>query len=66
MNRLYDLLKIKYPIIQGGMGNVSNAPLTAAISEAGGLGTLGIGTMLPDEIEGLIKDTKERPTSLLR
>ncbi|MGM7700219.1 NAD(P)H-dependent flavin oxidoreductase [Pseudalkalibacillus sp. Hm43] len=60
MNRLYELLNIQYPIIQGGMGNVSNAPLTAAISEAGGLGTLGIGTMQPDEIEALIKDTKER------
>ncbi len=60
MNRLIDLLNIQYPIIQGGMGNVSNAPLTAAISEAGGLGTLGIGTMQPDEIEALIKDTKER------
>lgn len=58
MNRLYQMLHIKYPIIQGGMGNVSNAPLTAAISEAGGLGTLGIGTMQPEEIEGLIKETK--------
>ncbi|WP_221568265.1 nitronate monooxygenase family protein [Alkalihalobacillus sp. TS-13] len=59
MNPLYQLLKIKYPIIQGGMGNVSNAPLTAAISEAGGLGTIGIGTFQPDEIEDLIKRTKE-------
>ncbi|MCF6136238.1 NAD(P)H-dependent flavin oxidoreductase [Pseudalkalibacillus berkeleyi] len=58
MNQVTKALNIKYPIIQGGMGNVSNAPLTAAISEAGGLGTLGIGTMLPDEIETLIKDTK--------
>lgn len=59
MNPLYQLLDIKYPIIQGGMGNVSNAPLTAAISESGGLGTIGIGTFQPDEIEELITQTKK-------
>ncbi|WP_408009583.1 NAD(P)H-dependent flavin oxidoreductase [Pseudalkalibacillus sp. A8] len=59
MNPLYQLLDIKYPIIQGGMGNVSNAPLTVAISEAGGLGTIGIGTFQSDKIEELIKQTKE-------
>ncbi|WP_223701868.1 NAD(P)H-dependent flavin oxidoreductase [Sutcliffiella deserti] len=59
MNKLVDLLGIRVPIIQGGMGNISNAPLTAAVSNAGGLGTIGAGTMLPDEVEEIIKETKK-------
>lgn len=54
------LLGISYPIIQGGMGNISNAQLTAAVSEAGGLGTIGCGTMTPKEVEQIILETKER------
>ncbi|BCB02315.1 NAD(P)H-dependent flavin oxidoreductase [Bacillus sp. KH172YL63] len=60
MNKLTDVLQIKYPIIQGGMGNISNAPLTAAISEAGALGTIGVGTMEVEEVEGIIIETKKR------
>ena len=33
--------------------------LTAAVSEAGGLGTIGCGTMRPDEVEKIILETKE-------
>ncbi len=40
---LCDLLKIKYPILQGGMAWVSTADLAAAVSEAGGLGIIGSG-----------------------
>src|SRR5690625_312573 len=53
-------LGMKYPIIQGGMGNISNAILTSAVSEAGGLGTIGCGTMTPDQVSTLITDTKQR------
>lgn len=60
LNALTKLLNIKYPIVQGGMGNISNAILTAAICEAGGLGTIGTGTMTPSEIEGIIVETKKR------
>jgi enoyl-[acyl-carrier protein] reductase II len=60
MNNLTNALHIKYPIIQGGMGNISNAPLTAAISEAGALGTIGVGTMGVEEVEGIIVETKKR------
>ncbi|OCA90640.1 2-nitropropane dioxygenase [Bacillus sp. FJAT-27225] len=60
MNKLTKLLNIRYPIIQGGMGNISNATLAAAISEAGGLGTIGAGTMAADEVESLILETKNR------
>ncbi|GGJ69636.1 enoyl-[acyl-carrier protein] reductase II [Anoxybacillus voinovskiensis] len=60
MNDICRLLNIRYPIIQGGMGNISNAPLTSAVSEAGGLGTIGVGTMAPDEVEAIIAETKQR------
>ncbi|WOV86904.1 DUF561 domain-containing protein [Sporosarcina oncorhynchi] len=53
-----DRLQIDFPIIQGGMGNISNAQLTAAVSEAGGLGTIGCGTLAPDEVEKMIMETK--------
>ncbi len=39
--RVCDLLGIEYPIIQGGMAWVSGGELAAAVSEAGGLGTIG-------------------------
>lgn len=55
-------LQITYPIIQGGMGNISNAQLTAAVSEAGGLGTIGCGTMSPSEVEDIILETKRLTT----
>ncbi len=38
---LCDLLSIKYPIIQAGMGEFTSAELVAAVSNAGGLGSLG-------------------------
>lgn len=41
------------------MGNISNAPLTAAVSNAGGLGTIGAGTMKPEEVEKIIIKTKQ-------
>jgi enoyl-[acyl-carrier protein] reductase II len=59
VNHLTKLLNIHFPIIQGGMGNISNAPLAAAVSEAGGLGTIGVGTMTPDEVENMIIETKK-------
>ena len=40
-NRITELLRIRHPIALGGMAGVTYAPLAAAVSEAGGLGTLG-------------------------
>ena len=40
-NRICDLLGIQYPVIQAPMNWVSGAELAAAVSNAGGLGTLG-------------------------
>lgn len=58
MNKVAKFLGIEKPIIQGGMGNISNAELTAAVSEAGGLGTIGTGTMNLSEIEAILEETK--------
>lgn len=60
VNKLLSILDVQYPIIQGGMGNISNAILTSAVSEAGGLGTIGAGTMTPEEVESIIIETKNR------
>lgn len=40
-NRVTEMLKISHPIALGGMAGVTDARLVAAVSEAGGLGTLG-------------------------
>jgi len=58
--RLCDLLGIRYPIVQTGMGWVSGANLTAATSEAGGLGILGSATLSVAELEAAILRIKER------
>ncbi|MFS0781929.1 NAD(P)H-dependent flavin oxidoreductase [Bacillus sp. 1P06AnD] len=60
MKNLTEMLNIKYPIIQGGMGNISNAALASAVSEAGGLGTIGCGTMHPDDVDKIILELKAR------
>ncbi|WP_050615001.1 NAD(P)H-dependent flavin oxidoreductase [Bacillus testis] len=67
MKRIIELLKISRPIIQGGMGNISNAALAAAVSNAGGLGTIGCGTLHPDVVEQIILETKnltEKPFAI--
>lgn len=43
MNNICKLLNIKYPLIQGGMANVANHQLAAAVANAGGLGLIGAG-----------------------
>src|SRR6056297_4035213 len=58
-SKLTKLLGIKYPIIQGGMAGVSEAHLTAAVSNAGGLGVIGSGFFPASWLEKEIKKTKE-------
>lgn len=48
--RLTDLLDIEHPVMLAGMGGVSYSALVAAVSDAGGIGTLGASTMRPDEL----------------
>ncbi|MEY2939804.1 MAG: hypothetical protein RIS58_791 [Actinomycetota bacterium] len=61
--RLTEMLDIEHPIMLAGMGGVSYHALVAAVSEAGGIGTLGASTMgegvLAKEIEGVKKLTKK-------
>lgn len=67
LNRVCQIFKIEVPIILGGMGNISSPELVAAVSNAGGLGTLGAGTMHPEKVRQLINEIKEktgRPFSL--
>ncbi|MBW1787168.1 MAG: nitronate monooxygenase [Deltaproteobacteria bacterium] len=57
---LCDLLEIKHPVVLAGMGmGISGADLTAAVSEAGGLGLLGCSRLNPDQIRDLINKTRE-------
>lgn len=57
-NKLTKLLNIKYPIIQGGMAGVSEAVLTAAVSNAGGMGVIGSGFASSEWLAEEIKKTK--------
>lgn len=59
MNRIAQLFGIKYPIIQGGMVWCSGWELASAVSNAGGLGLLGAGSMHPDVLRQHIRKCKE-------
>ena len=55
MNRITSLLGIQYPIIQGGMVWCSGWRLASAVSNAGGLGLIGTGSMHPDTLREHIR-----------
>ncbi len=56
---LCDLLGIQHPVMLAGMGGVSYAEVTAAVSEAGGFGTLGMAGTKPEFIEAQMKKVRE-------
>lgn len=58
MNRVTELFGIKYPIIQGGMVWCSGWRLASAVSNAGGLGLLGAGSMHPETLREHIRKCK--------
>ncbi len=58
--RLCELVGIEYPIVQTGMGFVAGPGLTAATSEAGGLGILAASTMSLPEMESAVAEVKRR------
>ena len=63
-NRICQMLRIKYPIFQGGMAWIGTAELASAVSNAGGLGIIGAGHMPPDVLRAEIQKCKgwtERP-----
>lgn len=59
MNSITKLFNIKYPIIQGGMIWNSGYKLAAAVSNAGGLGLIGAGSMYPDVLREHIQKCKK-------
>ncbi len=58
-NNITTLFNIKYPIIQGGMIWVSGWKLASAVSNAGGLGLIGAGSMYPDVLREHIQKCKK-------
>jgi nitronate monooxygenase len=54
-----DLFDIDLPIIQAPMAGVGTVELVAAVSEAGGLGSLGAAAMRPDELREAIRSIRE-------
>lgn len=58
-NSVVNLFKIKYPIVQGGMVWVSGYKLASAVSNAGGLGLIGAGSMYPDVLRNHILKCQE-------
>ncbi|HYZ51653.1 MAG TPA: nitronate monooxygenase, partial [Nitrososphaeraceae archaeon] len=60
---LCDLLNIRYPIIQAGMGGFTTPELVAAVSNAGGLGILGANRMTTEQTRDAIKKIKKLTTN---
>jgi enoyl-[acyl-carrier protein] reductase II len=58
-NRITQLFGIRYPIIQAGMIWASGWKLASAVSNAGGLGIIGAGSMYPDTLREHIQKCKQ-------
>ena len=58
-NKITQLFNIQYPVIQGGMIWVSGWKLASAVSNAGGLGLIGAGSMYPDVLREHIQKCKK-------
>ncbi len=59
MNKISKLFNIEYPIVQGGMIWNSGYKLASAVSNAGGLGLIGAGSMYPDVLREHIQKCKK-------
>lgn len=59
MNKITQLFNIKYPIIQGGMIWASGYKLASAVSNSGGLGLIGAGSMYPEVLREHIQKCKK-------
>ena len=58
--RICDLLGVRHPIVLGGMGTATTAPLVAAVSNAGAFGTLGTSAFSAATLETEIASIRER------
>src|SRR5260370_10542387 len=61
-NRITSLFQIQYPIIQAGMIWASGWRLASAVSNAGGLGLIGSGSMYPDLLREHIRKCRKATT----
>ncbi|SEL38786.1 enoyl-[acyl-carrier protein] reductase II [Aquimarina amphilecti] len=59
MNKIKGLFKIQYPIVQGGMIWASGWKLASAVSNSGGLGVIGAGSMYPEVLREHIQKCKK-------
>ena len=59
MKNICELLKTKYPVIQGGMANIADHCLAAAVSNAGGLGGIAAGGNNPEWVRAEIRKCRE-------
>ena len=59
MNSITQLFNIQYPIVQGGMIWNSGYKLASAVSNAGGLGLIGAGSMYPEVLREHIQKCKK-------
>ena len=57
--RICDMLGIEYPILQAGMGGFADPPLVIAVSEAGGVGTLGAATYTAKGLDEAIREIRK-------
>ena len=62
MNRITSLFQVRYPIVQAGMIWCSGWELASAVSNAGGLGLIGSGSMYPDVLRQHIRKCKAATT----
>jgi nitronate monooxygenase len=59
-DRLTDLLGLAHPIVQAPMKGTTTPALAAAVSNAGGLGSLGCAYMPPDALSGILAEMRRR------
>jgi nitronate monooxygenase len=59
-SRLCDLLGIDFPVVQAPIGTASTSSLAAAVSDAGGLGSVALSWTPPDAVAGVVADVRAR------
>ncbi len=57
---LTELVGVRHPVVQSGMGWVAGPRLVTAVAEAGALGILGSATMTPERLRAAIREVKSR------
>lgn len=58
MNRLLERLDVEFPLIQAPMAGVSTPAMAAAVSNAGGIGSIGVGNLDAERARHMIRDVK--------